>query len=105
MADHRLESARVVLKECFWGDYQLSAQEILDRLDENETGFERFVFSKIIENCSYPSRHLRRLFPTDILQDLLKRYLKQAGEKKSLWLIAANVTGDHSLAPEYQWKR
>lgn len=53
MPDPRLSSAQIVLQECFWGDYHLSAQEILDRLDGNESGFDRFLFSKIIEN----SRH------------------------------------------------
>jgi hypothetical protein len=105
MFDPRLSSARIVLQECFWGDYKLSAQEILDRLDNNEPGFDRFLFSKIIENSRYPSRHLRNLLPPDILRDLLNRYLEQAGGSKRLRLIMANLTGDYSKAPEYQWRR
>jgi len=105
MTDPRLESARMIIQECFWGDYQLSAQGILDRLGKNEPSFYRFLFSKIIENSRHPSRHLRNLFPPDILQNLLDRYLEKPGEKKRLRLIAANVTGDYSQAPEYQWRR
>ena len=105
MTDNRLESAKAVIQECFWGEYNLSAQDILNRLDQNEAGFNRFLFSKIIENSRYPSRHIRNLFPPSVLKDLLERYLEQAGEKKRLRLIAANLTGNHNKAPEYQWRR
>ena len=105
MSDPRLSSARIVLKECFWGDYKLSAQEILDRLERNEPEFDRFLFSKIIENSRYPSRHLRNLFSPGILRNLLNRYLEQTGENKRLRLIAANLTGNYNQAPEYQWRR
>jgi hypothetical protein len=105
MSDPRLSTAQIILQECFWGDYKLSAQEILDRLDKNEPGFDRFLFSKIIENSRYPSRHLRNLLPPDILRNLLDRYLEQARENKRLRLIMANLTGDYSQATEYQWRR
>ena len=42
-----MSSAQAVLRECFWGDYQMSAEELLKRLDENDPGFDRFVFSKM----------------------------------------------------------
>jgi len=100
-----MASVKVVLQECFWGEYNLSAQDILSRLDRNEPGFNRFLFSKIIENSRHPSRYIRNLFPPAVLEDLLERYLKQAGEKKRLRLIAANLTGNHNQAPEYQWRR
>lgn len=105
MTDPRLASAQVVMQECFWGEYHLSAQDILDRLNRKEPGFDRFLISKIIENSRHPSRHLRNLFPHSILQNLLDRYLDQAGENKRLRLIVANVTGNYSQAPEYQWRR
>ena len=105
MTDPRMASVKVVLQECFWGEYNLSAQEILDRLDRNEPGFGRFLFSKIIENSRHPSRHIRNLFPPPVLENLLSRYLEQAGEKKRLRLIAANLTGNYHQALEYQWRR
>jgi len=61
MNDPRSTSARVVARECFWGDYQITAKELLDRLEADEPGFNRFLFSKIMENSSYPSRHIRAL--------------------------------------------
>jgi len=103
--DRRLESARIVLKECFWGDYELTPNGILDRLETQDAGFERFLFSKIMENSRYPSRHLRNLLSPERLQSLLERYLAQAGNKKRVRLVAANLTGRPELAPEYRWRR
>lgn len=105
MSDPRMTSAQAVLKECFWGDYNLTAPEILARLDKNEPEFNRFLFSKIIENSRYASRHLRNLFSPDVLENLLERYLEKSGDKKRIRLIAANITGNYDLAPEYQWRR
>ena len=105
MTDHRVESAQVIAKECFWGEYDISAQEIIDRLDRNEAGFKRFLFSKIIENSRYASRHLRNLFTPSVLESLLEEYLKRAGKKKRIRLVAANLTGRYDQVPEYQWRQ
>lgn len=37
MNENRLSTAERVVQECFWGDYRISAQEILDRLDKGDT--------------------------------------------------------------------
>jgi hypothetical protein len=103
--DSRLASARLVMAECFWGDYLLSAEDILARLDRGEPGFDRFLFSKIIENSRQPSRHLPVLFPPETLQGMLARYLQMSGGKKRVRLVAANLTGRHDLVPELQWQR
>jgi hypothetical protein len=101
--NQRLESARAVLAECFWGDYTLAAQDLLRRLDNGEPGFDQFLFSKIIENSRHPSRHLRNLFASDRLEFLLNRHLEQTGNKKRVRLVAANLTGNYHLASEYGW--
>ena len=103
--DDRRESARIVLEECFWGDYRLTPKELLDRLEKQDVAFERFLFSKIVENSRYPSRHLRNLLHPERLHPLLERYLAQAGDKKRVRLVAANLTGRPELAPEYRWRR
>jgi hypothetical protein len=105
MIDHRLESAKAVLKECFWGEYDLTAEDILEKLDDDAPGFRKFLFSKIIENSNYPSRHIKNLFSETILESLLEEYLNHAGEKKRIRLISANLTNDYTRAPEYQWQR
>ena len=103
--NQRLDSARAVLAECFWGDYTLTAQELLRRLDDGEPGFDRFLFSKIIENSRRPSRHLRNLFASDRLKFLLNRHLEQSGANKRARLVAANLTGNYPLASEYGWRQ
>jgi len=104
MTDHRLENAKAVLNECFWGEYNLTAKEILEKLDNNTPGFRKFLFSKIIENSNYPSRHIKNLFSQVILNSLLEEYLKHARNNKRIRLISANLTNDYTRAPEYQWQ-
>lgn len=103
--DTRTESAEIILREAFWDDYSLSARDILSRLDSGETGFDRFLFSKIIENSRHPSRHLRNLFDPEHLRALLDRYLEQSGSRKRIRLVAANITKNYDLAREHGWNR
>ena len=105
MTDNRLESANAVLNECFWGENSLTAEDILERLDNDTPGFKKFIFSKIIENSYYPSRHIKNLFSKRTFKSLLEEYLNQAGEKKRIRLIVANLTNNYSRVPKYQWKR
>lgn len=105
MSDQRLASAETVLRECFWGDYNLSAQDLLQRLDADDPGFERLLFSKIIENSPHPSRHLRVLFPPATLKHLLHRHLSRPQVTQRSRIVAANLTGDYSLVPELSWNR
>jgi len=104
MEDNRMVNAQTVLRECFWGDYQMSAEELLRRLDEDEPGFNRLVFSKIVENSAYPSRHIRALFQPEKWRTLLDRYMKSGPNAKRRRLVAANLTGNYDMAKEYAWK-
>ena len=105
ITDQRIESINVVLKKCFWGEYNLTAQEILSRLDKKDKLFSKFLFSKIIESSSHPSRHIKNIFAPQILKPLLEEYLKKGKEKKRFSLISVNLTGDYDNVPEYQWRR
>jgi len=78
---------------------------ILRRIDAEDVGFMRFIFSKIIENSSHPSREIRILFPRAVWEQLLNRYMQRSGDKKRIRLVAANLTGNYDLVPEVQWKR
>ncbi len=104
MNDSRLSTAETVFQECFWGDYHLSASEILSRLDRKDPGFERFLFSKIMNNSRYPSRHLRRLFPSETLKRLLEEELKRNRSNKRVRLVAANILEQYDLVPEHKWR-
>ena len=102
----RLATARTVLAECFWGDYALSAEEIVRRLDSDDEAFKRFLFGRIADNASYPSRLMRQLFSDSEIHTLLESTMRQPR-----WtdlrhrLIRANLTGDRSLVPERSWRR
>ena len=52
MTDSQLESANTILKEYFWGEYNLTAEEILEKLDKDTPRFRKLIFSKIIENSN-----------------------------------------------------
>ena len=104
MEDPRMTNARVVVRECLWGDYHITAKELVDRLVGNEPGFNRFLFSRIMENSPYPFRHIRALFHPDTWRVLLDRYLKNARNTKRVRLVAANLTGNYALATENQWR-
>lgn len=101
--DLKLKYAKHIIEECFWGDYILSAEELLARLEKDEPGFDTFVFSKIIENSRRPSLYLPVLFPPKVLDRLLNRYLRMAKPNKRVRLVAANLTGRFDLVPELQW--
>ncbi|MFP4392098.1 MAG: hypothetical protein ACLFPG_04505 [Desulfohalobiaceae bacterium] len=105
MKQERAVSAQEVIQECFWGDYCLSVQELLNKLDSGDAAFQRFLFSKIVENSRHPSRHLRILYPPDQLHALLEDYMPRARNEKRIRLIAANLTQDYALAREYQWRK
>jgi len=76
----------------FLGDCSLTADELLLRLEQQDPGFEQFLFSKIIENSRQPSRYLPMLFASQTLQTLLDCYLRMAGDKKKVRLGATNLT-------------
>jgi len=102
----RRAAAATVLEECFWGDYDLSAEEIVRRIDSGDEAFKRFIFGRIADNAAYPSRALRQLFSESDIRSLIESTTRQPK-----WtdlrhrLIRANLTGDRSLVPERSWRR
>ena len=104
-ANDKRTIADSVIKECFWRDYNLTAEELLLKLEEHDPHFDRFVFSKIIENSRQPSRYLPVLFTAEILNPLLDRYVRMSGNRKRVRLVAANLTGRYELVPELLWSR
>lgn len=103
--EDRRAIADKIISECFWGDYSLTADDLILRLEQHDPGFDRFLFSKIIENSRQPSRYLPMLFAPEVLQSLLDLYLRKAGNRRRVRLVAANLTGQYYLVPELQWSR
>ena len=84
MINRQIDSINKVLKECFWGEYNLTPEEILTRLDRNDEAFNKFLFSKIVENSKYPSRSLKNIFSPTIIESLIKEYLFRTKENRRL---------------------
>lgn len=105
MADNRKENIKAILEECFWGEYTITVEDIISRLDKKDPDFIKFLFSKIVENSKYPSRYIKNLFSPAIYNSLIEDYQKKARDKKRFRLIYANLTGNYDNVSEYQWKR
>ena len=102
----RKEAAQIAVDECFWGDYKLSAESILEQLDTGDEAFALQLFSKIVDNASYPSRLIRTLFAAPQIEHLLTTTAHQPRWAKERYrLLRANLTGDFALVPERQWPR
>lgn len=99
------ESVETVLKECFWGDYHLSVDLVMQRLRQGDEGFARFLFSKIVENSRRPSKHLSLLFAPARLRALLDRYEPHCRNPRRFAVIKGNLTGEYTDLPELAWKR
>jgi nucleotidyltransferase substrate binding protein (TIGR01987 family) len=102
----RKQAAEQVLSECFWGDYVLDADTMLERLDQQDHAFERHLFSKIIENARFPSKLIRALFDEATISRLLDETATAHGRNNKRYrLVRANLTGEYELVPEYGWGR
>jgi hypothetical protein len=102
----RKQAAEQVLSECFWGDYVLDADTMLERLDQQDHAFERHLFSKIIENARFPSKLIRALFHEATISRLLDETATAHGRNNKRYrLVRANLTGEYELVPEYGWDR
>ena len=104
--DKRYKAAEIVVKECFWGDYEITPEELLKRFDSEDARFKQFIFSRIIDNSSHPSRYLRMLFTMEELQTLLKRVnvFPVSRIEKRLNLVSANILETDEEIPEYSWR-
>ena len=105
--ENKSDSASIIVKECFWGDYSITPEKILKRLEEGDFRFKVFIFSKIVENSLYPSKHLRNLFDREELATLFERYPKSSDYRRNqrLRIIKANLFGIQESIPEYSWKK
>lgn len=95
-----------VLKDCFWGDYNYSAEEIKKDLNSGDERFKLFLFSKIINNSRYPSKYIRAFFDEEEVRFFLSRIPGRQGEEFSRRrkLVMANVLGEISEIKGLQWR-
>ena len=95
-----------VLEDCFWGDYNYSAEEIKKELNSGDERFKLFLFSKIINNSRYPSKYIRAFFDEDEVRFFLSKIPGRQGEgfSRRRQLVMANVLGEISEIKGLQWR-
>jgi len=104
--DDSEEIFKVIIKECFWGDYSYTLDDIRNNLNSGDEKFRSFLFSKILYNSKYPSKYLRLLF-SDIE---IKLYLSKIPLQNINYfnlrkkLIMANILGENVEISELSWK-
>jgi len=102
------QAAEVVVRECLWGDYRLTPQELADRIHAgDDMEFKSWIFSKVVDNSSHPSRYIRLLFTIEEARFLLDRSLKTARDRRALRLrlIERNIFGTGEDLMQYSWHR
>jgi|GEM_PF-1212190 len=101
-------AAETVVSECLWGDYNLTPQELADRIRTgDDMDFKSWIFSKVVDNSTHPSRHIRLLFTPETTRSLLFRSMKTARGRRAqrLRMIERNVLGEGDELVEYSWQR
>lgn len=103
MAD-RKKAIELVIKECFWGDYLLSVEDVERKLQEGDEAFEIFLVSRILAHSSFPSARLRELFPQERLRRILDRVAVSGRLARKKALVRAVLLGE-PLEGEEEWIR
>jgi hypothetical protein len=107
-SDDIYQATEVVVRECLWGDYHLTPQELADRIQtSDDMEFKTWIFSKVVDNSSHPSRYIRLFFTPETTQLLLDRSLKTARDRRAqrLRMIERNIFGKGEELMEYAWQR
>lgn len=100
----RKEAIELVLKECFWGDYILSVEDVERKLQEEDEAFEVFLASRILAHSTFPSARLLALFPEERLRTILDRVTVSGRSAGKMGLVRAVIFGE-PLEGEEEWIR
>jgi hypothetical protein len=103
--ENKVKIAEEMVRECFWGDYHITPERILEKIETSNEEFKIFLISKMIDNARHPSRFLRVLFRPEDLQALLYRVSVLPGSRreKRLRLVKANVLNAKENITEWSW--
>ncbi len=96
-----------IIRECFWGDYSYTPDEIRSNLNSGDEKFRLFLFSKIMNNSNYPSKYLRLLFSKIEIKSFFSKELLNNNQYYNLRkkLVMANVLGEDIEIRELTWKK
>ncbi|MBP7462463.1 MAG: hypothetical protein KBA26_14355 [Candidatus Delongbacteria bacterium] len=93
---------KLVIDECFWGDYRIDPEQSLQRIEMKDQAFIRFLVSRILEHSSFASSRLLGLFSSDELDEVLLAYKGESRLVKRAEMARAAIFG---IAPwgVHQW--
>lgn len=97
VSDFQQPSARIleeILKDCFWGDYRIDADEALSKLRAEDEEFGRFLVARIIEQGRFPSAYLAAMFPEEWLREIMNSYNPQGRAAARASLVRAVLWGE-----------
>ena len=85
-AEQNIDSGLIeeIIRDCFWGDYSYSTDDIIKELASGDERFRLFLFTKILNNSRYPSRYIRALFDESEVRFFLSKIPQKQGERASL---------------------
>lgn len=72
--EEKLTIASDLLRHCYWGNTNLTAQSIVDRISDEE--FARGIFSSVLYNSPLICKHLQ-LFSPEFIERFIKEYIKK----------------------------
>ena len=84
-----------LMKELYWNDYTYTPKEIIELLETHDESFTRHFFSKIVNNATFSTQALLKLFPEQELGTLFeeKNTTRTAFFKKKYDTVQFNITG------------
>ncbi|HOJ63247.1 MAG TPA: hypothetical protein PLE45_02395 [Spirochaetota bacterium] len=85
------ETVAYILKTCFWNDYNINEEMIINKLKSNDIYFKKFIVSKIVNNSDRASIILKRLFNMKELKRLLPDSSHFSYLSEKIKIIRANL--------------
>ncbi|RME91421.1 MAG: hypothetical protein D6767_05225 [Candidatus Hydrogenedentota bacterium] len=102
----KLQAAEEILRDCFWGDYNLTAEQIVQIAEQGTDYDKRFLFGKIIANARNIFITLR-IFSEKDLAKLLDSFMIPAFRKeffeKRINIAKHLLLGRQVNLPQYEW--
>lgn len=103
----RREASQTIIRECFWGDYKITADDIVRSLAAGDSPLTRLIVSKIVDSASRPSGLLRVLMDHEGAREVIHHlaFLPGTRRDKRIKLVRGNLLGEEVDIPELSWER
>ena len=100
----QIRALEKIITECFWGDYRITPYDALQKLQDDEPGFRRFLAGRIIANSWAPTAFLKVLFSESELREILTG-LSLSGVLEQRLALARAVLFSEPWEEEPSWYR